>query len=225
MRVLAIDTTTARGSVAVVEDRHVLGEVRLLSADRQSGHVMPAVDFLFAHLGFGVETVDGFAVTLGPGSFTGLRVGISSVQGLGLAAGKPCIGLPTLDVLAQRLRGTAPWLVPLMDAYRGQVFAALYDSDARRCSEMVAQDPAAFLAGLPAEAAFLGEGAEKYRELIRAQRPLALFPERSPYLAATLGRLALAGLARGEGRAAQELRPLYLREAEIRPAGGRVGGP
>src|SRR5262245_41448200 len=158
MRVLAIDTTTARGSVAVVEDREVLGEVRLHSADRQSGHVLPAVDFLFARLGFGVAELDGLAVTLGPGSFTGLRVGISTVQGLALGAGKPCLGLPTLDVLARKLRGCGPWLVPLMDAYRGQVFAAVYDSDARRCGPMAAQEPATLLQGLPSEVALLGGG-------------------------------------------------------------------
>src|SRR5262249_31042274 len=106
MRVLAIDTTTAHGSVALVDERQVLGEVRLLAADRQSAHVLPAVDFLLCRLALDARALDGFAVTVGPGSFTGLRVGISTVQGLALGAGKPCVGLPTLDVLAAKLRGS-----------------------------------------------------------------------------------------------------------------------
>ena len=86
----------------------------------------------------------------GPGSFTGLRVGLSTVQGLALAGGRPCLGVSSLDVLAARIRGAAPVLVALVDAYRGEVFGGLYDAEGRPLAPPRAARPEAALAGRPA---------------------------------------------------------------------------
>ena len=222
MRVLSIDTTTALGSVAVVAGGEVLGEVRLTAPDGHSRHVLPAVAFLLDSLGLGAREVEAFAVVVGPGSFTGLRVGISTVQGLGLASGRRCLGLSALDVLAARIRGAAPALASMINAYRGDVFAATYDEHARPCGRPVVSAPEAFVAGLPERAAFLGEGAELYRPRILQLRPEAVFPDRSRFLAATAGLMAEPRLAAGEGAPPAELRPLYLREAEIRKPAPRA---
>jgi tRNA threonylcarbamoyladenosine biosynthesis protein TsaB len=218
--ILAVDTTTERESVAVVEAGSVRAEVRLLAVDTHSRRLLPAAAFLLESLGLPPAAVEGYAVTAGPGAFTGLRVGISTVQGLALAAGKPALGLSALDVLAARIAGEAPVLAVMVEAYRGEVFGALYDSEARPLSPAAAEPPEAFLARLPSgPVAFIGEGARVFRDQVRARCPQALFPRRSPFLAGTLGLLAEPRLAAGEGVPASALRPLYLRDAHIgRPA-------
>lgn len=219
MIVLAIDTTTARESTAVVADGAVRGEVRLFSTDTHSRRLMPAVDFLMAQLGLPPSAVEGFAVTIGPGSFTGLRVGLSTVQGLALAAGRPCFGASTLDVLAARIAGAAPRLVALMDAYRGEVFAGLYDASARPLGPPLVTPPEPWLRALPPGCAFTGDAAETQRGLIERVCTAPVFPRRTLFLAGTLGLLAEPALRAGEGIGPADLRPLYLREAAIRRPG------
>jgi tRNA threonylcarbamoyladenosine biosynthesis protein TsaB len=216
VRVLAVDTTTERGSVAVTEDDCIRGEVRLASSEGHSRRLLPAVDFLLHSLGLRPADVEAFAVTTGPGSFTGLRVGLSTVQGLALGADRPCLGMSALDVLAARIAGTAPASVALMDAYRGEVYGAVYDAEGSMVGRASVERPEVLIARTPAVAAFVGDGAQRHRELIVSLRPGALFPPRSLFLAGTLGRLAAPRLMRGEGVKPAELRPLYLREPDIR---------
>ncbi len=218
MKVLALDTASPRGSVALADDGEVKGEVRLFTSDGHSRRVLPAVAFLLDSLGLAPREVQAYAVTTGPGSFTGVRVGLSTAQGLALAAGAPCFGVSTLDVLAHRIVGAAPTLVAMIDAYRDQVFAALYDGEARALEGPFAEEPAAFLRRVRGRAAFLGDGAARYAREIRAAVPDAVLPERSTYLAGTLARLAGPRIERGLGVPAAALRPLYLRDADIRKA-------
>lgn len=217
MRILAVDTTTARESVALVAEGSSLGEARLLSPDGHSRRLLPAIEFLLGSLGLTVAHVEGFAVTAGPGSFTGLRVGLSTVQGLALAAGRPCLAFSALDVLAARAAGAAPQIVALMDAYRGEVFAGRYDAAARPLAEAELVLPEPWLRALPAGCAFIGDGALRHHALIEAVCQAPVFPARSLFLAGTLGALAEPRLAAGEGVGPERLRPLYLREAAIRP--------
>jgi tRNA threonylcarbamoyladenosine biosynthesis protein TsaB len=159
-------------------------------------------------------------VVTGPGAFTGLRVGISTVQGLALASGRPCLGMSALDVLAARIAGEAPVLAVMTEAYRGDVFGALFDAGARPLSPPALEPPEAFLARVPSgPVAFVGEGARRHRALVLERRPQARFPRCSLFLAGTLGRLAEPRLEAGEGVPPEALRPLYLREAHVRPAG------
>ena len=216
MLILAIDTSSERQSVAVVEAGTVRAELRLRGVDTHSRRLLPSVAFLLESLGLVPGGVEGYAVAVGPGAFTGLRVGISTVQGLALASGRPCLGVSALDVLAARIRGAAPVLAVMIEAYRGEVYGALYDAEARPLSEGAALAPEAFLARVPpGPVAFIGEGARRHRERVIAQHPEARFPRRSLYLAGTLGRLAEPRLLAGEGVSPEALRPLYLREAQI----------
>ena len=211
MRILAVDTTTERGSVAVVAGGEVLGEIRLRAGMGHSRRLMPAIAFLIEGLGLSAADIEGYAVTAGPGSFTGLRVGLACVQGLALASGRRCVGLSTLDVLAARIAGASPTLVAAMDAYRGEVYACVYGGDATRRGEPVTALPRDAFAGLPAGAAFIGDGAARYRAEIEAAVCGAAFPARSGFLAGTLGRLAEPVLAGGGGVVPADLRPMYLR--------------
>ena len=216
MRVLAIDTATDRESVAVVGAGLVLGEVRLRTTEGHSRRLVGAVSFLLESLGLGVGEIEGYAVTTGPGSFTGLRIGISTVQGLALASRRPCLGIRTLDVLAVQIEGTADRLVAVMDAQRGQVFGQVFDRQARSVGAPVLETPGAFFGDLQGAPAFVGDGAVRYRERILEILPEAVFPRGGLFLAATVGLMAERSFEAGEGSGPEALRPLYLRAPDIR---------
>jgi tRNA threonylcarbamoyladenosine biosynthesis protein TsaB len=220
MMVLAVDTTSERESVALADGLVVRAEVRLRTGDVPSRRILPAIAFVLDAAGVAPGEIEGYAVAVGPGSFTGIRVGLSTVQGLALAAGRPCLGVSTLDILAALAKGQAPTLVPMIDAARsGHVFAALYDGDGGALEPPQATAPEAVAERVSGLAAFLGDGAVRYRAEILARRPGCLFPPHSLYLAAALARLAEPRLRAGEGIAPAALRPLYLRPADIRPSG------
>lgn len=217
MIVLAVDTTSERESVALVDGGSVRGEVRLRTSDGHSRRLIPVIEFLLGASALRAADVEGYAVAVGPGSFTGLRVGLSTVQGLALAAGRPCLGLSTLDALAETARGEAPTLVAVVDGARvDQVFAATYDAEARPLDGPRAETIHELLGRVSGPAAFVGDGAEKYRDTIFSRLPGTRWPRRDLYLAGTLGRMAEPRLAAGEGVPPGALRPLYLRAAEIR---------
>src|SRR5438552_10376824 len=127
MRVLALDTTTRAGSVALVENDRVVDE-RAGDASRNHGERLPAE---LADLGAPWPTVDLFAVASGPGSFTGLRIGIATMQGLAMVTGRPVLGVSALEALAQLVSaavGPGTLIAPWIDAQRGEVFSALYQT-------------------------------------------------------------------------------------------------
>jgi len=218
MNLLAVDTTSRFSSVALLTDGELRSETRLVEGGAPSRNLFPAIESVLKLAGMQPADVDAYAAAVGPGSFTGVRVGISTVQGLALASGRPVLGLTSLEALAGRMRGAADTLVAMVDAYREQVYVAVYDADLQELVAPMAASPQGWIAKAPASAAFLGDGALKYAETIRALRPDAVFPDKSLFLAATVGRLAFPKLARGEGGDASTLRPVYLRAPDIRPS-------
>ena len=217
MLVLAVDTSSPRGSVAVAGPQGVLAEARVVTAEGHSRWLLPAVAALLQGLGLDPGGLDLFAVTTGPGSFTGLRVGLGSVQGLALASGRPCVGLPTLDVLAGSAAGSSGTIVALIDAFRGEVYSGVYDAAGSLRGGRTVGPLAAVLEGLPAGSAFVGDPAREQREAILEAVPGAVFPDWARFLAPTLAAGAVRVAAGGGTVSPSELRPLYLRAADIRP--------
>jgi len=211
VRVLAIDTSSPRGSVAVVGSEGVLAEARVVTGEGHSRWLLPAVSAL-------LQGLDVFAVTTGPGSFTGLRVGLGSVQGLAMASGRPCVGLSTLDLLAGCASASSGTIVALVDAFRGEVFSGVYDAAARLRGERAVGRLEDVLRSVPAGTAFVGEVAVARREAIREAVPGAIFPEFPRFLAPALAAAALPLAASGSTVSAADLRPVYLRPAAIRPS-------
>lgn len=126
MKVLAIETSTLTGSVALVEEERLLGEMTLSVSVQHSERLMPAIADLLTHSGVPLASVDLFAVSAGPGSFTGLRIGVACAQGLAASIGKPLVGVPTLQALAMNGLHFPGLVVPLLNAYRGEVYRGLY---------------------------------------------------------------------------------------------------
>jgi tRNA threonylcarbamoyladenosine biosynthesis protein TsaB len=215
VRLLALDTTTRNGSAALLEGEAVRAETRRV-AESHSSWVVAVIPDLVAAAGWTLRDIDGYAVAAGPGSFTGLRVGLATVQGLALAARRPCLGITTLDALGWLGRGRADTVVALVDAFRDEVFSARYDRDGRPAGAPGVGKLERALEGLDGSVAFVGDAVERYREDIRRHHPAALLPEVEPFLAVAVGRLALPRLRAGEGIAPADLRPVYLREPDIR---------
>lgn len=216
MRVLAVDTTSPRGSLALAEAGRIVAERRVASETGHSTWLLQAVDEVLRTAAVPAVEVDLFATTSGPGSFTGLRVGIASVQGLALAAERRCLGIPTLDVWAREARGAAPSIVVLLDAFRGELFWAVYDGHAGLAGERRVGTLDDALGAAPPGSAFVGDAVEAHAEAIRARASGPSFPPSSGYLAATLA--LMAGERADQAVAPRELRPVYLRGAAIRPS-------
>ncbi len=126
MRILGIESSSLVASVAIVTDGVLTGEYTMNYKKTHSQTLLPMLDELTRMLELDLETVDGIAVSGGPGSFTGLRIGSATAKGLGLALKKPLIHVPTLDAMAYNLWGTEALICPIMDARRNQVYTGVY---------------------------------------------------------------------------------------------------
>ena len=160
-----------------------------------------------------LRDVDLFAVATGPGSFTGLRIGIATMQGLAFAAGKPLVGVSGFDALARL--GRAPAVATWVDAWRGEVFAARYEHDVELESPTVAK-PAALLARVSTPTLFIGDAIPVYSDLIRSTlRNLALIAEPpTPALAGTIALIATDLARNGVCPDPDAIRPLYIRRPD-----------
>jgi len=221
MIVLAVDTTTPSGSVALLEEGELVGEFNLESPSTHSARLFGSVDLLLRARGLDIQGVDAYAVAAGPGSFTGIRIGLSAVKSLAFASGKPVAAVSTLEALAVKIGWPPVRLAcPLLDAKKGEVYAALFEVRSGRLAEVIPQgayDPDAFFARLPAHriTAFAGNGLALYREKLLAYvRDKARFPARSPFLAAEVGRIGRRLLLEGKGVAAGALEPVYFRKSQ-----------
>lgn len=127
MIILAIDSTAVSGSVAVCRDEELLCEFTLNVGNTHSETLLPMVEAALKTCGLEVSDIDLFACDEGPGSFTGVRIGVATVKGLAFNSDKPCIGVSTLEALAQNLVGFEGIACPVMNARRGQVYNALFE--------------------------------------------------------------------------------------------------
>ena len=126
MLILGIDCSSPVGAAGVMKNNNVLGEVNIRFGRRHSERLLPVVKYLFSELEDDIQELEGVAVTVGPGSFTGLRIGISTVKGFARALKIPLCGISTLDLFAYSIYFMEGYLVPVLDARRGRVYTALY---------------------------------------------------------------------------------------------------
>ncbi len=235
MRLLAVESSTLTGAVALLEGDTVVAESRLNIAVTHSERLLMAVDKLLTGARWRLQDVDALAVAVGPGSFTGLRIGVSTVKSLAFATGKPLVGIPTLDALAWTLPFAAHPVCPILDAKKGEVYTALYRTDAGglvRLWDYRAVAPDELAEALLREGGgpvvFVGDGVAPFRQLLGdalgADARFAPPAQRLPS-AVTVGDLARQALERGERADPAALVPLYVRrsEAELGRERHRVG--
>jgi len=170
MRILAVDTSTRSCSVAVVDGSDLLAEITSGNGRTHSRHLMAMIDSALELAGLNLSMTDGLAFTSGPGSFTGLRIGISTMLGLSAATGKPIAGISGLDALAMQAAAPDILICPLVDGRRNEVYCGRYrwvkGELVKETAEQVLS-PESAISGLSTPALFVGNGAQLHRALIR----------------------------------------------------------
>ena len=215
MKLLAVDTATASCGVALLDDGQLLAEAWYGMGATHSRHLMAMIQEVLGRCACTPSRIDGIAVTRGPGTFTGLRIGISTVKGLAAATGAPVVGVSSLAALAYPLALLSGPVFPMIDARRGELYTACYrrgvvDGTAR------VHAPVAVAAELPADAVLVGSGALLYRDLFAERCPGVRFADAGQHVirAASVGLLALARFSRGETDAVATLVPDYIRASD-----------
>ena len=185
MNILALDTSGPVCGVAVLSDGRVLYEGAAVNRMTHSANLMPMVDEAFARCGVAFEAIDLFACVVGPGSFTGVRIGVSTVKGMAHGADKPCVGVDALEALAAGLTDPQALLCPIQDARAGQVYGAVFTAGmppVRRTEDEAIPldgfiDRALAVAESGQPLCFMGDGVGVHREAITARLGArAVFP-------------------------------------------------
>jgi len=226
MRVLGIETSTLTGSVALLHDDRVVAEHTLSIATTHSERLLAAVHWVLEESATPLGTLDGLAVAIGPGSFTGLRIGLATAKGLAYAASLRLVGVPTLDALAWGVPFAAYPVCPILDAKKGEVYTALYrhrGGELERLTDYRAVRPARLVAELDGPVCFLGDGVLAYGDLILAEmgnRAYFVPPPRRYPSGACVAELGARRLSEGGAEDPTRLVPLYIRlsEAELAKA-------
>jgi tRNA threonylcarbamoyladenosine biosynthesis protein TsaB len=231
MFILAVETSTLTGSIALVEasldgegsfgGEKVLGETILNTRETHSARLMPALDRLLRETSLSLGQVQGIALALGPGSFTGLRIAVSTVKGLAYSLKVPVAGVSTLDALAYNVRYASMQVCPVLDARKKEVYAALFqgngEGELQRISEDWVLPPEDLSARISGKTLFLGNGLDVYGGVFqRKLGPLALFApaELSLPRASNVARLSLSQFKKGATLDLFSFTPTYLRRSE-----------
>jgi tRNA threonylcarbamoyladenosine biosynthesis protein TsaB len=222
MLILSLDTTTRAGGCALLRDDRVLQEYTGDASRDQAERLPGDLTALLEREGIALDAIDAFAVATGPGSFTGLRVGIATMQGLAMATGKPLIGISAFDALA--MLASAEKIATWIDAWRGEVFAAVYENG-RLLGAPVVAPPDLLLEQLEGQPTlFTGDGAAVFESRIRAilgeaarfTTPIA------PALAGAVATLAGQAFWRGDRPLPHAIRPIYVRRSDAEIAADRT---
>lgn len=247
MKILAIDTSGLVASVALAEDTVLTALFSVQYKKTHSQILMPMMEDIKNIIGLDLKTIDAIAVSAGPGSFTGLRIGAATAKGLALSLNKPIIGVPTVDALAYELYGMDNLICPIMDARRGQVYTGIYSFAAEKkneCPEALNEQTiemnvlyeqmvtsieniASILNEYGKPVVFTGDGVPVYRDRIAnlMKTPYSFAPlHRNRQNAAAVSALAMKYAMDGKFVNADEFAPEYLRPSQAeRTASEAVG--
>lgn len=222
MKILAVDTSANVATAAVVADGKLVAESILNHKKTHSEKIMPMIDSVLKDAEIGINDIDLFAVANGPGSFTGLRIGVSTVKALAHAADKPIVGISTLEAMAYNLFDVDGLISPIMDARRSQVYNAVYRFERGLLVEVTEPRALAIeecLDGFAVEEKvyFLGDGVPVHEEIIKKTMgeraviaPVTALLQR----ASSLAVLAELKFIEGKSDTYQSLMPFYLRKSQ-----------
>lgn len=223
MKILGIETATSILSLAIVDEGELFIDYTRCIGLRHSSELMPAIVRIIEENGLTIKDIDGLSVSLGPGSFTGLRIGLATAKGLAQALNIPLVGIGTLDGLASNLLFPNRIICPILDAPKAEVYTALYRTceGTERLTEYLAISPQRLIEMIKEPTIFLGNGLKMYGDLIgEGLKGLAHFAP--PHLwiprASNIARLGLKEIKEGRIDDLSSILPIYIRkpEAEIK---------
>jgi universal bacterial protein YeaZ len=220
MRILGIDSSGLVATVAVIDEKEMVAEYTVNYKKTHSQTLLPMIDEIVKMIELDLDTIDAIAISAGPGSFTGLRIGSATAKGLGLALNKPLISVPTVDGLAFNLYSTEKIICPIMDARRSQVYTGIYTFIENQFTilepqmAVSIQEIAKKLNTLEKEVIFLGDGVPVYKEILATlmTTPYTFAPvHMSRQRAGAVAALGLQYMETGDIQTATEHQPEYLR--------------
>jgi tRNA threonylcarbamoyladenosine biosynthesis protein TsaB len=219
LNIVTLDTSTSASSVAVTVNGQLAAEFFAAPATTHSACLLRYLDLVLDSSGLTLANMDAIGVSLGPGSFTGLRVGIATAKGLSMATGLPLMGFSTLAMLAMNIPHANLTVCPMLDARKNEVYTALYRC--RDLPELVGDEcvaePGGFIAAIDEPTLFVGSGALRYRALIEdTLRDLAVFAPSPCHVprASSGAIIAMNLLSRGKFTPPGDLAPVYIRPSE-----------
>ena len=219
MLILAFETSAKAASVALLDDKKLLGESYQNTGLTHSQTLMLMAQDLLKSCGFGSQDVTHLAVAAGPGSFTGIRIGVAAVKGFAWGAELPCYGVSTLEAMAAQLGAWQGYVCSVMDARRSQVYHALFHVECGKCTRIrddravSLQDLGAELQNLTEPVFLVGDGSNLCYNTLSESVPSLVLPaeHRMHQRAAGVALVAREKILRGEAGNAGELTPNYLR--------------
>lgn len=228
MKILAIDTSTMLGGAAIMDGDALVAESRINVKVTHSERLMSEINHILGCSGLKINDIDVFAVAIGPGSFTGIRVGLSAVKGLAYATGKKLVSVPTLEAFAWNAPLSKYPVCPLLDARKKEVYAGIFrwtDHGFIRVMNELAIKPSDLLSKINEPTLFLGEGSIIYREAIKTALGNSAVFAPPQHMVPSPSNVAFLGMKKAEKGAFDDpvkLTPCYLRksEAEIKQAAG-----
>ncbi|APC38811.1 tRNA (adenosine(37)-N6)-threonylcarbamoyltransferase complex dimerization subunit type 1 TsaB [Clostridium estertheticum] len=222
MKILSLDSATQSATCAILDDNKVLGEITFNYKKQHSQILMPIIDELFKNTQMSIDDIDAFVASKGPGSFTGLRIGMATIKGLSQGTNKPFVTVSTLDSLAYNLAYTDGIICPILDALRDNVYTALYtfeDKKLNRISDYInisIDELITMLKDKDCTISFVGDGTLKFKEKLITNLPNVSFaPDHLNLAKATsLGELGLKLLSNGTFDDIYASVPIYLRKPQ-----------
>ncbi|MFQ5738857.1 MAG: tRNA (adenosine(37)-N6)-threonylcarbamoyltransferase complex dimerization subunit type 1 TsaB [Acidobacteriota bacterium] len=229
MFILSIDTTTDSGGVALSLDAEVLGLILLKTPLLYSDNLIQMVDFLLRQHRMEMKSVDCLGVATGPGSFTGVRVGLATAKAFGQALGIPAVGVSTLEALAWRFRGFHPRIAPMIDARRAQIYGAAYETGGEGIKALTAERAAAaaqWAKSLPGQDyLFVGTGAGLYKTEVLAAAPGSRVLKTDNRLLDQLCEIGFLRFSSGLAQPVDRLRANYVRPSDAELKKGSISNP
>ena len=221
MKILAIDTSTPVGSIAIVEDALLKAQHILNINATHNQRLLPGIDRILKEAECSLNDLDAFAVSLGPGSFTGLRIGISIVKGLAWATGKPLAGVPTLDALAANIPFVPYLICPVLDARKGEIYTAVFrwgnEQIPERLTEYMAIKPEELGDLISEKTVLVGDALLTYGDYLAGKlgdRLIQAAPHLSVIYASSVAWLAWQKLRSEIYEDISSCTPLYVRPSE-----------
>ena len=223
MKILGIDASGNVASIAILEDDVLIGEYTINYKKTHSQTLLPMLDQLAKAVELDMSSVDAIAVSAGPGSFTGLRIGSATAKGLAMALEKPIVEVSTLEGMAYQCVGVPGLVCPIMDARRSQTYTAAYDMSSGEASEVIAPMAVAIEELIEAlnekgeRVTFLGDGVPVFKEVIEKTLKVSYTfapAHRRQQSAAAVAMAAVRLLASGKTVSAAEHAPEYLRVSQ-----------
>lgn len=219
MKILSLDSATESATAAIIEDNKLLGEITFNYKKQHSVIMMPMIDKLLINTGLSIQDMDGFVVSKGPGSFTGLRIGMATIKGLVQATKKPFISISSLDALANNLLVEDCIICPIIDALRGNVYTNFYTRNNGELSTLEfpkllsVEQLINKLRGFNKKVYFLGDGTYKFKSILtESLNNINFAPSHLNIVkASSLGEIGLKLLMDGKEDNVFSSSPIYLR--------------